>query len=303
MTARSRDALKRERLEAARVLIAQGLVIVPYTSPRGTSKKPGKMPLWDREANTRAECRTLEEFQRYLARVPALNIAVLGVAQVDADSAEAIEKVRGLGVTSKARCWIVRTRRGWRALYRPPDRKIRNQGLGVTHGLALDLLVNSPAIVPPSVHPTGKPYTWAEGHSPAEIPFADLEQPPVLLVEWWDLLCNPPDRPVHTIGGPSVDLLGAVMREVGRRSRRGDLPAPGPGGWIPTNCPFSERHEHGDRDRSFSISAQHGGWICFSGCGKGSVRELAGRLGIAVEQVTRGRGGRVAGVGHGVELE
>lgn len=278
------------RLEAARVLIAQGLVIVPYTSPRGGGQKPGKVPL-RAPGGGRAECRTLAEVEAYLDRAPALNIAILGVAQVDADSAEAIDKVRELGVTAAARCWMVRTRRGWKALYRKPNRKIWNQGLGVTHGLELDLLVNSPAIVPPSVHPAGTHYTWGEGHSPADIPFADLEEPPPLLVEWWDLLCNPPDRPVHTFGGVDADLLGVVMRELGARSRKGTLRAPGPSGWIPTSCPFPEAHAHADRDESFSVNAQHGGWICFSGCGKGSVRELARRFGIPVGSAQRTRHG------------
>jgi len=281
---------RQERLEAAREFIAQGLVVVPYTAPRGAAKRAGKVPLRAPDGG-RAECRTVEEFERYLERVPALNIAILGVAQVDADSAEAIEKVRELGVTSAGRCWMVRTRRGWKALYRKPDRKIWNQGLGVTHGLELDLLVNSPAIIPPSVHPTGVHYAWAEGHSPTDIPFADLEEPPPLLVDWWDLLCNPPDRPVHSFGGVDVDLLSAIMREVAARSPKGDLPSPCHGGWIPTTCPFPEAHQHGDRDRSFSINAEHGGWICFSGCGKGSVRELARRFGIPVGSAQRTRHG------------
>ena len=276
------------RHQAARELIAQGLVVVPYTSPGSRRRKAGKVPLSD-GAGGRAECRTVEEFERYLDRVPALNMAILGVAQVDADSPEAIARAAQLGVSSDARCWIIRTRRGWRAIYRPPGRELTNR---VKAGdVDLDLLVNSPAIVPPSIHPSGAPYRWAPGHSPAEIPFADLEEPPVLLVEWWDLLCNPPDRPVHAFGGVDVDLLGAVMREVGARSRKGSLPAPGRSGWISTNCPFPEAHAHADRERSFSINAEHGGWICFSGCGQGSVRELARRFGIEVARAERTRRG------------
>jgi len=274
------------RHQAARELIAQGLVVVPYTSPRSRRRKAGKAPLSD-GAGGRAECRTLEEFESYLDRVPALNIAILGVAQVDADSLEAIARAAQLGVSSDARCWIIRTRRGWRAIYRPPGRELTNR---VKAGdVDLDLLVNSPAIVPPSIHPSGEPYRWAPGHSPAEIPFADLEIPPPLLVEWWEFLCRPPRSSFDRFGAADRDLVEAVFSEVARRSRKGALPSPGPTGWISANCPFPEAHKHGDREPSFSIHAEHGGWICFSGCGKGGARQLAERLGIPVSARRRTR--------------
>ena len=270
-----RDARRR----AAREFMDQGLVVVPYTAPRGAGRRAGKVPLSD-GAGGRAECRTLEEFEHYLGRVPTLNMAILGVAQVDADSPEAIARAAQLGVTSDARCWIIRTRRGWRAIYRPPGRELTNQ---VKAGdVDLDLLVNSPALVPPSIHPSGAPYRWAPGHSPADIPFADLEIPPPFLVEWWEFLCRPPARRGYTVGENNRGLVDTILGVVAARSGKGTLPSPGPSGWISTNCPFPEAHKHGDRERSFSIHVEHGGWICFAGCGSGSGRQLAERLGIPV---------------------
>jgi len=286
------------RREAACELIGQSLVVVPYTSPRSRRRKAGKAPLTNPEGR-RAECRTLEEFEHYLKREPALNIAVLGVAQVDADSPEAIARAAQLGVSSDARCWIIRTRRGWRAIYRPPGRELTNQ---VKAGdVDLDLLVNSPALVPPSIHPSGTPYRWAPGHSPADIPFADLEIPPPLLEDWWELLCRPPRPSFDPSGAVDRDLVEAVLSEVARRSRKGALPSPGPTDWISTNCPFPEAHRHGDRKESFSLHAEDAGWICFAGCGKGGGRQLAERLGIDVTQVRRTHRGAVQSVRRRVE--
>jgi len=93
-----RDARRR----AVRELIAWGLVVVPYSAPAGRGGRAGKAPLSD-GAGGRVECHTPEQFGRYLERVPALNTAILGVAQVDAHSPEAIDKARDLGVTSAAR--------------------------------------------------------------------------------------------------------------------------------------------------------------------------------------------------------
>ena len=70
------------RLEAARELIAQGLVVVPYTAPARRDGRGGKAPLSD-GVGGRAECHTLDEFERYLRRVPALNMAILGVLPTD----------------------------------------------------------------------------------------------------------------------------------------------------------------------------------------------------------------------------
>ena len=205
-----RDARRR----AAREFMDQGLVVVPYTAPAGRGGRAGKVPLSD-GVGGRAECRTLEELEHYLDRVPTLNLAILGVAQVDADSSEAITRAAQLGVTSDARCWIIRTRRGWRAIYRPPDCELTNQ---VKAGdVDLDLLVNSPAIVPPSVHPSGAPYHWAPGHSPADIPFADLETPPQLLLEWWELLCRPPARRGYTGGESNRGLIDTILSVVAAR--------------------------------------------------------------------------------------
>jgi DNA primase len=36
-------------------------------------------------------------------------------------------------------------------------------------------------------------------------------------------------------------------------------------------CPF-----HDDSSPSFSIHKSHGGWVCFSGCGKGDLFKLIG---------------------------
>lgn len=280
-----------ERREAARLLLSQGLTVVPYTSPYGHSAKPGKAPLcyWEGERKgRRVECFSLDDFDPWLRRVPTLNIAVMTVIQVDADSPEAVVQAAELGVRSTGRVWIIRTRRGWRAIYRPPAR-FALQNCVKAGGVDLDLLINSPALVPPSVHPSGVHYLWVDGHTPKDIPFHDLDEPPTLLQDWWGNLVRPvrttPVREELHIG----DMVSALREAVESRQLRGSLASPNSDGWQSGNCVFPENHKHGDRGRSFSINFQRGGWLCYGGCGKGTLNALAERLGISAPIVQRGR--------------
>ena len=47
---------------------------------------------------------------------------------------------------------------------------------------------------------------------------------------------------------------------------------------IVTQCPWSLAHSNNDRNFSFSINAESGAWICFTGCGSGSLFTLVSEV-------------------------
>ena len=105
----------------------------------------------------------------------------------DVDGQTGLDLTRRLGVNSRLRIWISLTGSSRRDdphlhfFFRHPTgirlpRRIRPSGL------ELDLLVDGYAIIPPSdtgFEPKGGGlYRWAPGHSPFDIPIADLDEPP-----------------------------------------------------------------------------------------------------------------------------
>ncbi len=105
------------------------------------------------------------------------------VLVVDIDGPSGVEKARSLGVTSGDDCWVQRTGGGgWHVVYYAENgldlrRRVKPQGV------ALDLLVDGYALIPPSI--TTTPYQWLPGHSPGDIPLADVCDPPSALLDWW----------------------------------------------------------------------------------------------------------------------
>ena len=106
---------------------------------------------------------------------------------VDYDGTEAGE-LRDLGVSSGDEVWISRTGCGGFHIFYyidhcPPPRVI---GAGQ---LPVDLLSDGFAVIPPSntyrEPKGGGPYYWVRGHSPTDIPLAELRTPPASLLEWW----------------------------------------------------------------------------------------------------------------------
>ena len=303
-----------ERRRAAAQLMAQGLVVVPYTSPWGQSKRPGKMPLWDSAAGHRAECRSPEELEPFLITEPDMNVAVLGIAQVDCDDEAGMAWAKDYGISRSQRAWFVRSSRGWKALYRPPagDELLTRTKAGCTcrvdneasvklcsgwhpttgGKLQVDFLVDVPSIVPPSVHPTFVSYRWADGHSPSEIPFAKLEEPPVLVLEFWRNLCrHKTDYPARQLP-QGAGFEAALRAALAARTKHGHLPSEGKDGWIgPIPCVFSANHAHGDRQPGFTVNFRFGVWKCHAACGTGSLVDLATELNVPVPgvKVRRGR--------------
>ena len=107
---------------------------------------------------------------------------------VDDVGPEASGKLEELEVSGRDDVWIQRTGRGNRHFFFycddiPPPRVIRAEGLPV------DLLSDGYVVLPPSntylESKGGGPYRWMKGHSPADIPLAELPPPPAVLLQWW----------------------------------------------------------------------------------------------------------------------
>ena len=277
-----------DREAAALQFLNQGLTVVPYM-PRL------KRPVWQSypeysekgtpgAARVEIEPGDLDRLAWALEVAPGMNIAVMPVAQVDADDAQAAHRAKALGVTRSGRCWIIKTRRGHRAIYRPPEGRPEIVTRTKAGGHELDLIVGTPALMPPSIHPSGTAYTWVPPNDPAHLRAADLEEPPQAVLDWWSNLCEPPKGPpLKSLRQPSgfIDALISALNP-GRqqpRENRGN-------GWLePFHCPYPERHPNGDAHPSFAINVQSTWFKCW-GCGHaGPFTDLADRLNVPYEFV------------------
>ncbi len=294
----------RATARAARQLIDQGLKVVPYWSATASVEKPGKSPIyypenWEPERPfSRVECDAGWQVDFWLRRYPDMNLAMLGVVQVDADDARALEIAGELGVTREGACWICRTRRGYKAYYRPHDDAAdytdvsRPWCLHCPHTgdhpddpYQLDLLLKAPAIVPPSIHPiSGQEYRWIDGHGPDAIPFAELDTTPPEILARWRLINNGVSRPPTPRGRPDGSLRDAIEGVLATWSRDGGLRAPNGRGWINLPCRL-DTHPGDDRHPSFGVNFDGNAFNCYV-CGSGSLPELARLLHIEAKPST-----------------
>lgn len=76
----------------------------------------------------------------------------------------------------------------------------------------------------------------------------------------------------------SDSLVQNILNAVGATGKR-----PNKEGFITISCPFTENHSHNDKNPSAGVSVDTGIINCFS-CGKHLTHEVAGRLGLAIEQ-------------------
>jgi len=302
---RSQRRLVEARLQAAEPFIGWGLTIVGLAPPTWTHPRAGKLPLArDGVADSgRLEMTSLDELEAELLRLPDMNLAVLGIAVVDTDNDAAVQLARQLGVTSDAPVWILRSRKGWQAPYRPPGRddlvSVAKNGDPEAEPLVeLDLLIHSPAIILPSVHKSGRPYRWARGHSPADIPWPELAEPPVLLLEHWANKSRPKPPPhVRLIGQPG-GFEAAMRAWLAPRAKGGVLKAPNSRGWI--NEIFCPLPGHSGRNAGFGVNFEAGTYNCFSRHGGGRLTALAEQFGIQAPRAWRRRHGRIVTATPGV---
>jgi hypothetical protein len=135
---------------------------------------------------------------------------VIGVGADLYKDKKAGDKLKELGVSSNAAVWIQRTGRGGLTLiYYSPDVELKRDI--EPEGEAIDLLLNGYTVISPSNTSNepggGGPYTWVKGHSPYDIPLAELDTPPKDLLLWWQSLSAKPLPQVQAGNGNAHDGL------------------------------------------------------------------------------------------------
>ena len=151
---------------------------------------------------------------------PAVNIGVLlgqqkqspiigvGVDLYKPEGREATETIKTLGVATRGHVWVCRTGRGGITVFYFYNGELLERQ-AATLNPALDLMSNGFSLVPPSnTHKIagGGPYTWIAGHSPADIPMGELEEPPAALIEYWNRLKNAKSKAVKSAGPDHEEL-------------------------------------------------------------------------------------------------
>jgi len=103
---------------------------------------------------------TEQEINDWIKKYPDYNIAILtgnvsNLAVIDVDGKDGLEAIK---TRNLPKTWVVETQRGWHYYFRLNDKKV---GLAVGFLPHVDLRGNGGYVVaPPSLHSSGKPYSW-----------------------------------------------------------------------------------------------------------------------------------------------
>jgi hypothetical protein len=160
-------------LRAALAYLARGWSVVP-------AAERGKRPIV-RWQTFEERYPTESQVRRWFERWPSANLSVVtgaisGIVVLDVDPRHGGEeslKQLALSHAELPETVEAATGGGGRHIYfKHPGFEVRNRA-GLLPGL--DLRGDGGVIiVPPSIHPSGKPYRWRKGHGPDEIAFAPL---------------------------------------------------------------------------------------------------------------------------------
>jgi len=155
-----------------------------------------KRPLldWQKYQDQQA---TEEEIREWWNRWPDANIGLVtgtvsGLVVLDLDDPEAVKLVKQQGVPPTV---VASTGKGWHIYFQHPGQPVVNAvALGGVKGL--DVRADGGYVVaPPSVHPSGRQYTWAKGRSPDDIQLAPCpEWLPELLANRNQVATSPEPR-------------------------------------------------------------------------------------------------------------
>lgn len=173
--------------EEAKALIELGLPIIPLCPPdhahmtqnhKDRCHCPGKMPLikdWGLKTTT-----TVNDLSSWRQQFGQHNIGMplgdaSGYCGIDVDGEEGVRLLMEMSNGELPATWEFTTGAGSRLLYQIPDgiktKKFKQAGKGEHEECAL-LCTGQQTVMPPSIHASGRQYTWIDGHSPFDIPCA-----------------------------------------------------------------------------------------------------------------------------------
>ena len=155
---------KKTNLEYALEYVRQGLNPVPAR---------GKQPLirWKPYQKIRV---TEADVNRWWGERPDADIAIItgaisGIVVLDADSEKAAKYIRKRGMPPTPQ---VRTGKGTHFYFKHPGGHVRNK---VNSEIGLDVRADGGYVIaPPSIHPNGKRYEWAQSLTPCDADLEDL---------------------------------------------------------------------------------------------------------------------------------
>ena len=166
-----------DMMSAALALVERGIQVLPLCWPvdgacgcgRGhVGRDIGKVPLLD--AGWHKEPSPPDDVRKWWTRWPHANIGVRlehsGLAVIDTDSPEAEAEAQGLGLHTGA---VVSTGRG-RHHYHLLGSSTPGRKTGKGKSGHIDVLAKGFVVAPPSVHESGRVYTWESNGDPADLP-------------------------------------------------------------------------------------------------------------------------------------
>jgi len=275
-------SVEEDLLQWAHVYIESflGLVAIAFRS---------KVPLRDPKTASWQRIRDKEELSELLKRHGRLNLAIelnkeSPVVALEWDSAEGARCASSLNVRHRDRNWIRKSRRGYAVFYarptnfsldtaRPPDRPLEFISTGLL-------------IVAPSVHPTGIPYTWIDGHSPQDLSVHELDDPPPELLVEWQRLARPRSHQrsrTVVILAPEIQarLRSLLRQKLGNYHERGAQIT----GY--TDSQSAGKHH-------ISVDLERGVFFNFRTLEGGPIADLLAQLGVSVPRITpRGKHMRI----------
>ena len=153
-----------------------GFVVHPCCPHDHWCNSPGKVPYDPLERKhmtnwSNHEPYSFEQWQEWIDHTPEINLGFLcgepsNLVCVDIDSDEGERAFRGKATAEELKTWRFITGKGTRYLYRPPAGHVRPAKLAVGNTF-IEILGNGrQSVLPPSMHPSGRRYTWAAGFSP-----------------------------------------------------------------------------------------------------------------------------------------
>lgn len=186
-----------------------------------------------------------------------------GVIIVDVDDPDAVEDLPG----SLPHTWTVLTARGSQHHYRMPD-GMAPIWMGIPG--RVDIRWRGYGILPPSIHPTGRIYTWEAS--------SRIDDTPLARAPSWLVGLSRPTKPIIPDGSATDSFLGVAFASLGWVGREVG------GGRLCVRCPWAEGHS--DRrgyggDSSCVIlppgkgAPRFGAWSCRHGSCSGRKTEDA----------------------------